>query len=150
MGSEIWPVNAARTNPPVDQARPWSAEDGTALRSHRLVKGDSQSVVGEFMKGHQARHGSQSFVSRVESGTTLPKGADLSALRSYLATPAEPERRRHGLRLLEELVREPPAQSQRVDRLIEILCDRLAGTTGPINEYEWYAIELLGGLLEGG
>ncbi len=144
--SEVRGVNAARSNPPADGAGPsWSLEDGSALRSHRLVRGDSQTDVGEFMKGQGGRFGSQSFVSRVETGKQVPSGREAAALRAYLATPAEEERGRPTLRLLDELVgvQGPARPDHRVEDLTQILVDRLAGATGAITEYEWKTVQLL-------
>jgi transcriptional regulator with XRE-family HTH domain len=139
-------VNAARPNPPADRGGPsWTLEDGSALRSHRLVRGESQTDVGEFMKGQGARFGSQSLVSRVETGKQVPSGREAATLRAYLATPAEEERGRPTLRLLDELVgvQGPARPDHRVEDLTQILFDRLAGATGSITEYEWKTVQLL-------
>ena len=144
--NEVRSVNAARSNPPADGAGPsWSVEDGSALRSHRLVRCDSQTDVAEFIKGQGARFGSQSLVSRVETGKQAPSGREASALRAYLATPAEEERGRPTLRLLDELVgvQGPARPDLRVEDLTQILVDRLAGATGSITEYEWKTVQLL-------
>ena len=128
-------MNAARSNPPADGAGPsWSVEDGSALRSHRLVRCDSQTDVAEFIKGQGARFGSQSLVSRVETGKQAPSGRGASALRAYLATPAEEERGRPTLRLLDGARSEYKARPgpTSVEEFTQILVDRLAGATGSI------------------
>ena len=124
----------------------WTADDGEALRSHRKARSDSQTDVGEFMKAHNARHRSQSFVSRVETGTKVPTGADEAALRAYLAMPAGTEDGGGpNLRLLDQLLEVSGSShgDPRVDQLAQVLQDRLASTSGSFNEYDWYVVQAL-------
>ena len=144
MASSAENVGRAAASEPTKAS--WTADDGEVLRSHRKARSDSQTDVGKFMKARNARHSSQSFVSRVETGAKVPTGADEAALRAYVAIPAGTEdAARPNLRLLDQLVEASGSShvDPRADQLAQVLQDRLASTSGSFNEYDWCVVQAL-------